>query len=179
MKLFRKEKENPPLPRHFPPISGRIKWARALQAYVEELAKSVSTHPVLKNLPAVSEVMRKYNSISSIFKVYEEDLKNVWNSQEVKVLELLTPSASSKVQTDTSDFQVWVINDCLKKKLLIIDEETNKLQVNLDFRIKTLIREADCLVKMDIPVPPVTLTLLSKRDYFTLVSDSLQVVKIL
>lgn len=47
--------------------------------------------------------------------------------------------------------------------------------MNLDFRIKTLIREADCLMKMNIPIPPVTLTLLSKKEYFTLVSDSLQV----
>lgn len=84
MKVFRKEKENPSLPRHFPPISGRIKWTRALQSYVEELAKSVSSHPVLKTLPAASEVMRKYNTVTSIFKVYEEDLKNIWNSHEVR-----------------------------------------------------------------------------------------------
>lgn len=68
-----------------------------------------------------------------------------------------------------------MIDDSLRRRLLAIDNETGKLKVNLDFRIKTLIREADCLMKMNIPIPPVTLTLLSKRDYFTLVGDSLQV----
>lgn len=70
-----------------------------------------------------------------------------------------------------------MIDDCLQKKLLAIDSETGRLQVNLDFRIETLIREADCLSKMNVSLPPVTLTLLAKRDYFTLVSDSLQVRK--
>lgn len=70
---------------------------------------------------------------------------------------------------------MWVLDDCLNKYLLAIDEDDGKLKVNLDFRIKLLIREADCLIKMGVPVPNVTLTLLSKRDYFTLVSDSLQV----
>ena len=83
MKRFRKEKDNPPLPRHFPPISGRIKWIRSLQVSVEELAKNVSSHSVLKSLPQASEVLRKYNSATNIFKTYEEDIKKIWITQEV------------------------------------------------------------------------------------------------
>lgn len=155
MKLFRREKENPPLPRHFPPIAGRIKWARSLHAHLEDLAKSVSGHPVLRVLPQTSELMRKYNSVSAVLKAYEEDLKNTWMSHDV-----------------------WVLDECLHKNLLAIDNDNRRLKVNMDFRVKLLIREADCLIKMNIPIPHVTLTLLAKRDYFTLVSDSLQVRKL-
>jgi len=38
-----------------------------------------------------------------------------------------------------------------------------------------MIREADCLAKIGLPLPIVTRTLLSKRDHFVVVSDSLQV----
>jgi dynein heavy chain len=71
--------------------------------------------------------------------------------------------------------QVRVVDDCLNKTLLVITEDSGKLRVNLDPRIVLLIREADCLTKMDVPVPVVTHTLLCKKNYFTTVNDSLQV----
>lgn len=86
IKLFRREKDNPPLPRHYPAISGRIKWTRALHAHVEDLVNSVSSHPILKSLPVASELIRKYNNISAVFKGYEEDLKSVWACQEVLII---------------------------------------------------------------------------------------------
>lgn len=73
--------------------------------------------------------------------------------------------------------QVWVVDDCLNKKLLAICPNTGKLVVNLDHRLELLIREAECLTKMNVPVPVVTMTLLCKHDYFTHVKDSLQVGK--
>ncbi|KAJ6635002.1 Dynein axonemal heavy chain 5, partial [Pseudolycoriella hygida] len=38
--LFRKQRDDPPLPRNFPPISGRIKWCRSLASHIEELVTS-------------------------------------------------------------------------------------------------------------------------------------------
>jgi hypothetical protein len=56
-----------------------------------------------------------------------------------------------------------------------LSEEAGCLKVNLDHKVKLLIREADCLAKMGVPMPVVTRTLLCKRDHFILVGDSLQV----
>lgn len=83
MKLFRRERENPPLPREFPPIAGRVKWSRALHAHLEDLARSVGAHPVLRSLPYTSELMRRYNSVSAVLKAYEKDLKIAWMSHDV------------------------------------------------------------------------------------------------
>lgn len=58
----------------------------------------------------------------------------------------------------------------------MIDKETNKVQVNLESRITLLLREADCLAKLKLDIPIVALTILVKRDYFTVVHDSLQLV---
>ena len=67
-------------------------------------------------------------------------------------------------------------DECLTRHLLNLEtDHSGKLSVNLDQRIPLLIREADCLAKLGIAMPVVTSALLSKRHYFTLVRDSLQV----
>jgi len=67
------------------------------------------------------------------------------------------------------------LDESLNQKLLSFSEESGYLKVNLDHQVRQMIREADCLAKMGLPLPIVTCTLLSKRDHFVLVSDSLQV----
>jgi Dynein heavy chain, N-terminal region 1. len=71
--------------------------------------------------------------------------------------------------------QVWLLDESLNQKLLSVSEESGHLKVNLNHQVRQLIREADCLAKIGLPLPIVTSTLLSKRDHFVLVSDSLQV----
>ncbi len=72
-------------------------------------------------------------------------------------------------------FQVWIIEDCLQQTLLKVDNETGNLSVNLDYRITLLIRETECMAKMKLPVPTVTMAIFSKRDYFMRINDSLKV----
>lgn len=69
-----------------------------------------------------------------------------------------------------------MVDEGLKQTLLCLCPTTGKLRVNLDSRLTLLIREADCMAKMNVPVPVVARTLLSKRNYFTIVNDSLQVL---
>lgn len=54
--------------------------------------------------------------------------------------------------------------------------EQQKIKVNIHNTIPLLIRESDLMAKMDLPIPMVALTLYAKRDHFTLVQDSLQVL---
>lgn len=56
-----------------------------------------------------------------------------------------------------------------------MDKQANKVKVNLDRTVRLLIRESDCLNKMGIELPVVCQALYAKRDYFTLVNDTLQV----
>ncbi|RZF32385.1 hypothetical protein LSTR_LSTR001849, partial [Laodelphax striatellus] len=151
LKLFRKQKDDPPLSRNFPPIAGRIKWSRSLHCHLDDLVSSASAHPVLKVMPTTIELVRKYNYVANTLINYEEELKNMWMNHNV-----------------------WVVDECLNKSLLTISEESGKFKVNLDERIVLLIRESECLNKMGLPVPVVTKTLLTKADYFTHVNDSLQ-----
>lgn len=64
----------------------------------------------------------------------------------------------------------------MNNTLLAVDEETNKVKVNLDRTVRLLVRESDCLIKMELELPVVCQALYAKRDYFVLINDTLQSV---
>lgn len=53
--------------------------------------------------------------------------------------------------------------------------EQQKLKVNMHNTIPLLIRESDLMIKMDLPIPMVALSLYAKQEHFSLIQDSLQV----
>ncbi|KZC10625.1 Dynein heavy chain 5, axonemal [Dufourea novaeangliae] len=153
LKLFKKQRDDPPLPRHMPAIAGRLTWDNSLKVHLDELAASVFSHPVLKTLPLTVELEKRYNHALSVLNQYKSDIAEVWTHQNC-----------------------WVIEDSLKRSLLVVDEETDKIKVNLDGRVALLLREADCLAKLNLEIPIVALTLLAKKSHFTLITDSLQLM---
>lgn len=112
----------------------------------------VSTHQVLKTLPLTVDVNKKYQAAEKMLKMYEGDMVAMWMSQ-----------------------QVWEADVCLQRHLICVCPEQQKLKTNLHPTIRLLIREADLMIKMDLQIPMVALTLYSKQDHFTLVQDTLQV----
>lgn len=56
-----------------------------------------------------------------------------------------------------------------------MNSENGQLSVNLDHRITLLIRETECMAKMKLPVPTVTMAIFTKREYFMHINDSLKV----
>ncbi|CAH0703218.1 unnamed protein product [Spodoptera exigua] len=149
-KMFKRQREDPPLPRNYSPVAGRIKWSRCLMHNMTETVESVCAHPVLRALPASADMMRKYSNTRSLIHNYEETMKAVWMNQNL-----------------------WDVDDCLNNTLLRIDD-SGCVVVNLDHTIRLLIRESDCLVKMGVDLPIVCHSLYAKKNYFTLVNDSLQ-----
>ncbi|CAH2103629.1 unnamed protein product [Euphydryas editha] len=150
MKMFKRQKDDPPLPRNYSPVAGRIKWARCLMYNMTETVESVCAHAVLRALPAAADMMRKYTATRSLITNYEETMKAVWMNQNL-----------------------WDVDDSLNNTLLKIDD-SGRITVNLDHTIKLLIRESDCLVKMGLELPIVCHSLYAKKNYFTLINDSLQ-----
>nr|XP_034839773.1 dynein heavy chain 5, axonemal [Maniola hyperantus] len=150
MKMFKRQKDDPPLPRNYSPVAGRIKWARCLMFNMTETVESVSAHPVLRALPTAGDMMRKYCATRTLIRNYEQTMRAVWMNQNL-----------------------WDVDDSLTNSLLKIDD-SGRIIVNLDQTIKLLIRESDCLVKMGLELPIVCHSLYAKNNYFTVVNDSLQ-----
>jgi dynein heavy chain len=152
IKMYKKQKDDPPVPIMFPPIAGRIKWARSLLCHLDELLSSVTTHHVLKNLPATAELSRRHKAAETTLKSYETDMVAIWMNQHI-----------------------CDVDNCLKRNLLSVCPEQQRIKVNLHNTIPLLIREADLMIKMDLPIPMVALTLYSKQEHFGLIKDYLQV----
>ncbi|XP_031355650.1 dynein heavy chain 5, axonemal-like [Photinus pyralis] len=83
--MYKKEKDDPPVCRMFPPIAGRIKWARSLVYHLSELMENVTDHPILKTLPAAVELTKRYKNAEAMLKGYEKDMVEIWMSQHVKL----------------------------------------------------------------------------------------------
>lgn len=148
--LFRKQRDDPPLPRAHPPISGRIKWCRALESHLAELVSSVTSHPVLSALPSTRDLENKYASVRSILAEYEVEIVSIWLDQDVDVAD---PSLLQPVLAIQGD----------------------RLYVNLHQTIPLLIRECNVLAKMKIELPIVAATLFCKQQHFHTIQDSLNV----
>lgn len=150
LKLFKKQRDEPPLPRNFPPIAGRIKWSRSLELHLTELVTSISSHPVLQTLPLTKDLENRYKSVKVILAEYEQEMTTLWLSQDVAVAD-----------------------PCLLQPVLAL--QGDKLIVNLHPTITLLIREAKCMAKMGIEIPIVAATLLCKQNHFYVIQDSLNV----
>ncbi|KAF6202133.1 hypothetical protein GE061_004531 [Apolygus lucorum] len=150
LKVFRKQNSRPPVPRDFCPLSGKICWARSLKANLKRLIDSVSEHPLLKPLPETAEQQRKFAYITRVLDEYEKEVVEKW-----------------------LNLNVWVAENCLRKKLLVFNEKEGILEINFDYRLRLLIKEAECMAKIGLPVPVLNMTLLNKRDHFIKMEDSL------
>uniref|UniRef100_A0A2S2PXW6 Dynein heavy chain 5, axonemal n=1 Tax=Sipha flava TaxID=143950 RepID=A0A2S2PXW6_9HEMI len=151
LKLFKKRKGNPPVPRNFPPLSGRIVWVRSLRQRLSYLMEEATDHPVLKVMPEMTDVQKKFSAMSVALLNYEEEIKSIWMNHNVKVIEY-----------------------CLVQPILKFKNTTNMVYVNFDPRLSLLILESSCMLKMELQVPIVTKALFFKKDHFTLVCDTLQ-----
>lgn len=148
--LFRKQRDDPPLPRAYPPVSGRIKWCRALESHLAELVSSITSHQVLSALPLTRDLENKYSSVKRILAEYEVEVVNIWLDQDVDVAD-----------------------PCLLLPILAV--QNDRLFVNLHPTIPLLIRECSVLAKLDIELPIVAATLFCKEQHFHTIQDSLNV----
>ena len=83
LKLFKKQRDDPPLDRNFPPLAGRIKWCRSLQSHVKELISNITSHPILANHPVTKDLENRSNSIKAVLAEYEQEMTQLWVSQDV------------------------------------------------------------------------------------------------
>nr|XP_036233287.1 dynein heavy chain 5, axonemal isoform X1 [Bactrocera oleae] len=147
-KMFRKQRDDPPVCRNFPPIAGRIRWSRALDEHMKELMEAVLDHKVLSGLQLTKDLDNRYNNVTALLKEYETEIVSIWLDQDVSVADA-----------------------CLLQPLLAL--QGDRLFVNLHPTIPLLIREAKMLAKLNVELPIVAATLMSRQKYFTSIQDSL------
>jgi dynein heavy chain len=147
---YNRHKNNPPIVRNLPTVSGSITWSRHLffrisgpmEQFPQDLIKQKESRKAVK----------AYNKIGYTLFSFEY----LWREKWIKEVE----NAKAGLQAT----------------LIIRHPENNKLYVNFDKEILTLIREAKCITRIGIDIPESAKIVLLQEDKFKLYNNELQFV---
>ena len=126
---YNEHKENPPLARNLPPVSGKIAWARQLYRRISGPVEVFQKNKQLMQLPETKKAIKKYNRLARVLVEYELIFLRIWTKQ------IDTARAS------------------LNSSVLVRHPETRELLVNFDSKVVELFRDIQVLEGMGIEVP--------------------------
>ncbi|XP_056155233.1 dynein axonemal heavy chain 5 [Lampris incognitus] len=137
-RTYQKHRENPPIPRNIPPISGRIMWSQQLYKKIEAPMSILKDKLDILKGPELSKVIRSYNKMAAALLEYEVLYLRAWSQAAEETQHGLTAS------------------------LLVRHNHTKEILVNLDPSVLEVLQEAKCMSKLGIAIPKVILGLTSK-----------------
>ncbi|XP_054841808.1 dynein axonemal heavy chain 5 [Eublepharis macularius] len=151
-KLYSKQKTDPPMARNLPPISGKILWARQLFHRIQEPMSLFQQHSTVLQTTEAKPIIRNYNRVAKVLLEFEVVYHRGWLQQ------------------------VELTKAGLQASLLVKAPETGEIFVNFDPEILTLIRETECMSRMELEIPPFAAALQQKRDSYKQNFNKLQMM---
>ncbi|XP_040900389.1 dynein heavy chain 5, axonemal isoform X3 [Toxotes jaculatrix] len=139
-RIYMKQKLDPPIDRDLPPVAGRIMWARQLYSRIQGPMDLFQLHPGVLSTPEAKRIIRNFNRVARVLLEFEILYHHNW----MKKME------HARVG--------------LQASLLVRSPETGELFVNFDPEILTQIREANCMTRMNLEIPPFAALLQQKQD---------------
>ncbi|XP_038567842.1 dynein heavy chain 5, axonemal [Micropterus salmoides] len=139
-RIYMKQKLDPPIGRDLPLVAGRIMWARQLSSRIQGPMDLFQKHPGVLSTPEAKRIIRNFNRVARVLLEFEMLYHHTW----MKKME---------------DARVG-----LQASLLVRSPETGELFVNFDPEILTQIREANCMTRMSLEIPPFAALLQQKQD---------------
>ncbi|XP_067841427.1 dynein axonemal heavy chain 8-like [Heptranchias perlo] len=151
-KHYQANKEDPPLARNMPPIAGKILWVRQLFRRIHEPIDYFYKNSDILKSPQAMSIVRMYNKVAYVLVKFEVLYYKAW-SKEISAMRYM-----------------------LQATLLIRDPDAGKMYSNFDHRIVEVIREAKCMLKMELEVPEIAKRLLKIENMLKSNSDRLETV---
>jgi dynein heavy chain len=148
--LYGKCRQSPPLVRNLPTVSGSITWSRHLLYRIANPMEQFPPELVKKR--ESKKPLKQYNKIAFTLIAFE----TLWRTKWINEVE------KAKVG--------------LQATLIIRHPDNNKLYVNFDSEILTLIRETKCLSRIGIEIPEAAKIVLLQEDKFKSYNNELQFV---
>ncbi|XP_029359358.1 dynein heavy chain 5, axonemal isoform X2 [Echeneis naucrates] len=139
-RIYMKQKLNPPIDRDLPPVAGRIMWSRQLYNRIQGPMDLFQQHPGVLSTPEAKRIIRNFNKVAKVLLEFEMLYHYNW---------------MKKVEHARFGLQA---------SLLVRSPETGELFVNFDAEINTQIREANCMTRMSLEIPPFAALLQQKQD---------------
>ena len=140
--IYEKFKHNPPIARNMPPVAGNITWARHLLRKIEDPMLKFQGNVALLASKESKKIVRLYNKVAKTLLAFEYLWYEAWCSS--------IESAKAGLQAT----------------LIIRHPESGKMYVNFDQELFQLMREAKCLVKLEIAIPEDAKIVLLQEEKF-------------
>uniref|UniRef100_A0A4W6ER03 Dynein axonemal heavy chain 5 n=1 Tax=Lates calcarifer TaxID=8187 RepID=A0A4W6ER03_LATCA len=154
-RIYMKQKLDPPIDRDLPPVAGQITWARQLYSRIQGPMDLFQQHPGVLSTPEAKRIIRNFNRVARILLEFE------MLYHHISFLFTLISMEHARVG--------------LQASLLVRSPETGELFVNFDPEILTQIREANCMRRMNLEIPPFAALLQQKQDSLKKNYNKLQV----
>ncbi|XP_027742699.1 dynein heavy chain 5, axonemal-like isoform X3 [Empidonax traillii] len=138
--LYQKEKENPPIPRNVPPVTGKIMWAQQLFRKIDHPMTFLKKKTTLLKTLEMKKVVKSYNKMAAVLLEFELIYYRAWCRFADQARNALCAS------------------------LLARHPETKELFVNLDPMFLEVLYETKYLKKMHFEVPDVVLVLCADEE---------------
>ncbi|OWF42162.1 dynein heavy chain 8, axonemal-like [Mizuhopecten yessoensis] len=152
-KLYMKCKEDPPIPRNMPPVSGKITWARQLSQRIEVPMNIFAKRASCLKSDDAKRIIRNYNRMMRVLLEYEMLYHEAWK----KSVGVATKFLQAPV----------LVRHPLKQGLLL---------VNFDPYIFEVIKEAEYMMKLDLEIPKAAIILVHSKDTLTAHNNRLQML---
>ncbi|GCB63443.1 hypothetical protein scyTo_0004418 [Scyliorhinus torazame] len=150
--IYNKEKTDPPMPRDFPPVAGKIIWARQLFRRIQEPMLLFEQRPGALQKEDARWIIHSYNKVARVLLEYEVLYHRAWMQQ-----------------MDTVQFG-------FQASLLVKHPDTGEIFVNFDPNLTMLIREAECMARMGLEISEAAKALLQKRHILKKLYNKLQLL---
>ena len=143
-KLFKKQQNNPPVPRNYPDESGKIYWVRSLVNHLKQYIDHFETEGSLKRRPEYRKLVKQYNDVGVTLMKFECEIEEGHKNCKIRRVEKMIA----------------------KPVLKASEPGSSQLVVNFDPLLCQLLKENERLVKLDIPLPSVHQYLVTKKTWF-------------
>ncbi|XP_035754904.1 dynein heavy chain 5, axonemal-like [Egretta garzetta] len=138
--LYQKQKENPPIPRNIPPVTGKIMWAQQLYRKIDHPMTFLKKKTALLKTLEMKKVIKSYNKMAAVLLEFELIYHRAWCGFADQA------------------------RNALYASLLVRHPETKELLVNLDPVVLEVLYETKYLKKMYFEVPDVILGLCADEE---------------
>ncbi|KAI9314021.1 dynein heavy chain, N-terminal region 2-domain-containing protein, partial [Zopfochytrium polystomum] len=147
-KLYQKCKDDPPIPRNTPPVSGAIAWARQLYRRIEHPMRQFKENTSVLDSAEAKKHIRNYNKLARALIEFEL----LWYRSWYNIVD----------QAKTG----------LQATLLVADADRN-LYVNFDPQVIQLVKETKHMIRLGLDVPDSVNNVCLKEMYYKSLNDSL------
>lgn len=141
-KIYQKFRLDPPIARDLPPTTGKILWSRQLYRRIEKPMTVFEANKTILQYPEAKQIVKNYNKISAVLFEYELLYHRAWLRH------------------------VDIVLSGLHTSLIIKDLETNEYLINFDPELIVLMRETECMKRLNLEVSKEADNLWTRQDVY-------------